>query len=135
MSVLKLSFDSSSNQYYFNYSSVITKRLSCIQYLLIKYGIKKNELDDKNISSNWLGFEYINNLLESIDQNISNDVTNNKEENNNQEQSTKNILKSNGIDKCSTQTEPNKILLCLLYPVLSYKNNLKSVNQFLELIK
>ena len=123
ISVLKLSFDSNSNEYFFNYSSIITKRLSCIQYLLIKYGITKNDWDNKNISSNWLGFEHINLLLDSIN-----------EKNNNQLDNS-NILKSNGIDKCSTQTEPNKVLLCLLYPVIAHKQNLKSVDQFLKLHK
>lgn len=147
MSVLKLSFDSNSNQYYFNYSSVITKKLSCIQYLLIKYGIRKNEWDNKNISSNWLGFEYINSLLDSINQNNNlnennGQIENNKQTKNNiqreniiQDNNNKKILKSNDIDKCSTQTESNKIILCLLYPVLAYKQNLKSVNQFFKLVK
>ena len=44
-------------------------------------------------------------------------------------------MKSNSIDNCSTQSEPNKILLCLLYPVLACKIKLKSVNQFLKLVK
>jgi hypothetical protein len=134
ISVLKLSFDSNSKEYFFNYTSVITKRLSCIQYLLIKYGITKNDWDKKNISSNWLGFEYIKLLLDSINENNNQEKKNNQHDHINEE-NNKNILKSNGIDKCSTQTEPNKVLLCLLYPVLAYKQNLKSVNQFLELHK
>ena len=123
MSVLKLSFEEKTKKYYFNYNSVITKRLSCIQYLLIKYGINKSDWDEKKIVSDWLGFEYIQNLLNSINDD--------KEKNQNNES----ILKSNGIDKCSNQTEPNNIILCLLYPVLNSKHNLKSVKQFLELNK
>ena len=123
MSVLKLSFEEKTKKYYFNYNSVITKRLSCIQYLLIKYGINKSDWDKKKIVSDWLGFEYIQNLLNSINDD--------KEKNQNNESK----LKSNGIDKCSNQTEPNNIFLCLLYPVLNSKHNLKSVKQFLELNK
>lgn len=113
MSVLKLSFDSDTKKYYFNYSSVITKKISCIQYLLLKYGINKKDWENKNIKSNWLGFEYIKKLLESID--VNGDKIK--------------------IDKCSNQTDPNNIILCLLYPVINSKHNLKSTNQFLNLIK
>ena len=123
MSVLKLTIDEKTKNYYFNYNSVITKRLSCIQYLLIKYGINKKDWDNKNIVSDWLGFEYIQNLLNSINDNKDKNQTNDK------------ILKSNGIDNCSNQTEPTNIMLCLLYPVLNSKQDLKSVKQFLKLIE
>ena len=112
MSVLKLSFDENKKEYYFDYNSIITKKLSCIQYLLIKYGIYKKDWENKNINSNWLGFEHIENLINSID-----------------------INDKHKIEKCSDQTEPNNIILCLLYPILSYKKDLKSVNQFLKLVK
>jgi hypothetical protein len=123
MSVLKLSFDEKTKKYYFNYNSVITKKLSCIQYLLIKYGINKIDWDNKHIVSDWLGFEHIQNLLNSIN------------DNRDKYQTDELVLGSNKIDKCSNQTEPNNIMLCLLYPVLNSKHNLKSVKQFLELGK
>jgi hypothetical protein len=131
MSVLKLSFDEKTKKYYFNYNSVITKKLSCLQYLLIKYGIHKTDWDNKNIISNWLGFEYIQNLLDSINENENKNDNDNDNENKNKEI----ISKSIEVDKCSGQTEPNNIILCLLYPVLISKPDLKSVNKFLELIK
>lgn len=118
MSVLKLQFDLDKKNYYFNYNSVVTNKLSCIQYLLIKYGINKKDWIDKKIYSNWLGFEYIENLL--------NDVNTYK----------KNIINNNYDDNCNLeQIEPNKIMMCLLYPVLNSKLNLKSTTQFNKFTK
>ena len=115
MSVLKLSYDESQQNYYFNYNSIITNKISCIQYLLIKYGMHKQDWIDNNIVSNWLGFEYIENILKTID--INNDNDNNK-------------LK---LDKCNIDNEPRDIILCLLYPLYYSKPNLKSANQFFKL--
>ena len=115
MSILKLSWDKTNKNYYFNYDSVVTKKLSCIQYLLIKYGIEKSEWIQKGINTNWLGFEYTNDIIKNIKAN-------------------KNILK-----KCNNHTNgrenENKIessILCLMYPLYYNKPNLKSVNQFTE---
>lgn len=46
----------------FNYSSIITEKLSCLQYLLLKYGIKKKYWKKKGIKSNWIGFDLIDML-------------------------------------------------------------------------
>ena len=43
-----------------NKNSIVTKKLSCIQYLLLKYGISKDEWKNYNIDTNWYGFESIN---------------------------------------------------------------------------
>lgn len=121
MSVLKLLYDSDKKNYYFNYNSVITKKLSCLQYLLIKYGINKKDWENKNINSNWLGFDHIHNLLT-------------KNSNSNSNKDFDSNLMTNNIDKCKfEQSEPNKIILCLLYPVLNSKINLKSTGQFASL--
>lgn len=116
MSILKLSWDKTNQNYFFNYDSIVTKKLSCIQYLLIKYGIEKSEWTQKGINTNWLGFEYTNDIIKNIKAN-------------------KNILK-----KCNNKTEietANKTeiessILCLMYPLYFNKPDLKSVNQFAE---
>ena len=110
ISVLKLSWDSSTSSYYFNYDSVITEKLSCIQYLLMKYGLKKKEWEEKNIQSNWLGFNYINSLTSQLE---------NKEK----------------LSKCTdTGDVPNDVVLCLLYPLYYSRPQLNSVNQFTDLV-
>lgn len=110
MSVLKLSWDN--DNYYFNYDCVVTKKLSCIQYLLIKYGIKKTEWNEKGINSDWLGFNYINSVVEEIKNN-------------------KNIYK-----KCNNNSNDiQSTILCLMYPLCFNKPNLKSVKEFNNLIK
>jgi hypothetical protein len=60
ISVLKLQNDH--NNLYFNCKGIITQKISCMQYLLLKYGFMKQNWDKKNIYSNWLGFNYINNI-------------------------------------------------------------------------
>ena len=106
ISILKLSCDESINEYYFNYDSVITEKISCIQYLLIKYGMTKKEWNNAKIITNWLGFEYIEQLLDKmINYNIN-------------------------LEKCSDLTNPLNILLCLLHPLYFNKPDLISVKQF-----
>lgn len=109
MSVLKLTWDATTSTYYFNYNSVITDKLSCIQYLLIKYGLKKKEWEEKNIQSDWLGFNYIDKLISQL---------NDKE----------------GFAKCTGEQIPDDVILCLLYPLCFSKPSLKSVNQFISLV-
>jgi hypothetical protein len=124
ISVLKLLFDEKINKYYFNYKSVITHKLSCLQYLLIKYGIYKKNWIEKKIISNWLGFEYITKFF-----NYLNNVYKNKK------LQTDIISNNTELDICFNQSEPNYIILCFLYQVINFKYNLKSVNQFNKLIK
>ena len=115
MSVLKLCWDKSNSNYYFNYDCVRTEKISCLQYLLIKYGIKKKDWESKGIYSNWLGFKYIDQLIEFAD-NDKKDIL------------TKCANQSNTVDN------PNDIMLCLLYPTHLNKPKLKSVDEFNKLI-
>lgn len=118
MSVLKLDWDKKTNNYYFNYNSVVSNKLSCIQYLLIKYGITKIEWKSKGINSNWLGFEYMDDIKKIINNNSNN--SNN----------------SNIQAKCNNNSSNiNEVILCLLYPLYFNKPNLKSINQFNKLIQ
>jgi hypothetical protein len=113
MAVLKLSWDENNKNLYFNYESIITEKLSCIQYLLIKYGITQKEWIEKKIYSDWLGFKYIDKIINYINNNNNNN---------------KNLLQ-----KCGEQNNSQDVILCLLYPIYFNKPNLNSVKQFLEL--
>jgi hypothetical protein len=110
ISVLKLL--NKENKLYFNQSSVITSKISCIQYLLIKYGITKKEWQNNNIESDWIGFNHINYLLKSI--------KNKKDDN---------ICSS----KIICENLSNNVLLCLLYQICMKKNELESVKQFIKI--
>jgi hypothetical protein len=57
MAVLKIKLVDDSIS--FNYDSIITKKLSCLQYLLIKFGLTKAEWEAKNIKTDWIGFKYL----------------------------------------------------------------------------
>ena len=63
MSVLKLQIDKSTNKVFFNTNSIITLKLSCIQYLLLKYGLTKEKWKEYSVDSNWLGFEYLKKVI------------------------------------------------------------------------
>lgn len=101
MSVLKLHNHNSIIS--FDMESIITKKLSCIQYVLLKYGITKESWKENNIHSNWLGFEKIKDLS---------------------------IQCNNGVESYDKNDEQN-IMKCLLYPVFcsNYKN-LKSIQEY-----
>ena len=68
MAILKLknnnndSNNNNNNELYFNHSCVITKKISCMQYLLLKYGYYKKDWHKHGINSNWMGFRYINSI-------------------------------------------------------------------------
>lgn len=47
----------------FGYNNVISMKLSCLQYLLLKYGITENDWNKSGIQTNWLGFKYIDKIL------------------------------------------------------------------------
>ena len=73
--------------------------------LLLKYGYTKEEWDKKNISSNWLGFKIITELL-----------------------------KSGSLDKCNNNKEYNNkniesMMECLLYPVICMNIKLNSIEK------
>ena len=102
ISVLKLQFVG--NELFFNNNSIITSKLSCIQYLLLKYGFTKQEWESQNIKTDWYGFNYVNHIFEKII---------NKEE----------IMS----EVCNHKINP---MLCLLYSLLINKNNIKSINEY-----
>lgn len=112
MSILKLGYDDILNKYFFDYSCVCTYKMSCIQYLLLKYGKTKNEWEQKNITSDWKGFEYVEPMIKEIEQGtIPNFPSENGDEN------TKPL---NGFN----------ILLSLLYPLYVRTPELRSVQQY-----
>jgi hypothetical protein len=100
ISILKLNIKD--NLISFNYNSVITNKLSCLQYLLIKYGKTKKEWDEKKIITNWVGFKYLDTITE-----LHETITSDEDE------------------KCMK----DNALLCLLYP-LTKKNNICSIELF-----
>jgi hypothetical protein len=74
--------------------------------------MKKEDWEKKNIKSNWVGFNYIDQLLESIE---------NKNETNKCD------------DTIDIKSNNHSILLCLLYQIHMKKNQLQSVIQFNDL--
>jgi len=111
MSVLKILKDPDSKYSYFNYDSVITNKLSCIQYLLIKYGKTQKEWEANNISSDWIGFKYTEDLIKLSTEEIK-----------------------DNLNKCNDD-ETRNIILCLLYPLYFNNSELKSVREFNSLNK
>jgi hypothetical protein len=105
MSILKLNIND--DLISFNYDSVITEKLSCLQYLLIKYGKTKKEWTNKYINTNWVGFRHLD-ISTKIDE----------------------VINSDEDAKCME----NSALLCLLYP-LTKKNNIRSIDLFNQMIK
>ncbi len=129
ISVLKLQVVN--NKIIFNTDNVVTKKISCIQYLLMKYGITQDDWEKLKKPSDWLGFEYIEKIknskskmeLEKIVKKCkSNECIgcSNKQNKNDKE------FDSESSDDYSS----DEIILCLLYPVLNSKLELKSINQF-----
>lgn len=108
MSVLKLLYDKKNSNYYFNYNSVVTQKISCIQYLLLKYGKTKSEWEQKKIHSNWLGFDYIDKIINHPDKD--------------------NLLTCN--KNCDKNDKTVDSILCLLYPLYCVIPNLNSIKQF-----
>lgn len=102
MSVLKLINDK--DNLYFNRDSIITQKISCIQYLLLKYGLTREEWENYDIISNWVGFDYINSLI-----NDSKDYDGNED-----------IYQKGG----------NNIMLNLIYPKFIKKYKIDSIKQF-----
>lgn len=140
ISVLKLRLNSESNNLYFDINDIITEKLSCIQYLLIKYGKTKEEWDNLNISSTWLGFEHIEKLINSITNgdNCSCNSNNDKfviEKNKKKKRPNGelNDIVEQPNNTCIDKSDSKQVILCLLSEVINNQDNLKSVNQFREL--
>jgi hypothetical protein len=144
ISILKLRFNSSNSNLYFVIDDVITEKISCIQYLLLKYGTTQKEWEDYGISSDWLGFDYIKKIINGkIMDNGCN--CNGKDKslfrftNKNSKKVKKNIgFESNGYiqqnhDECIDENNLEQIIACLLNPIINSKQNLKSIEQFRKL--
>ena len=117
ISILKLLHNEKSGDLYFNYSSIITMKISCIQYLLLKYGLCIKDWNDKKQKSNWNGFKYIDRIV------------------NNKNYSNNDAVKLE-LQRYSAKYENNtNILYTLLYPIKNKLiQNLKSVVYFNNLI-
>ena len=116
IAILKLLIDNDNNLY-FNNSSIITLQLSCIQYLLLKYGLDYKDWINKNICSNWIGFKYIQNVIAKLnDNNFKNSFNN-----------CKKLLNDTNIKINDNDT----IVMCLLYPIFkSNSRDIQSINEF-----
>ena len=112
MSVLQL-FNNMDNLY-FNNDSIITKKLSCLQYLLLKYGLNKNDWLKKGIDTNWIGFDYINEEFINSSLKCSN-------------------IPNYSSKKASAYNE--NVLYCLLYPIIKKNNNFNKLNKLKSLQK
>lgn len=131
MSILKLNY--LNNQLFFNNSSIITKKLSCIQYLLLKYGLKRDDWINKKIDSNWLGFEYVDTVIKKINEmkEESSDFITSLESKCSNSLSKKNSRKNFS----SISDAENTVVLCLLYPLIKIDlEKIPSVEQFNMLI-
>jgi hypothetical protein len=117
ISILKLLHNEDSGELYFNYSSIITMKISCIQYLLLKYGLCIKEWNDKKQNSNWNGFKYIDRIINNKDY-------------------CKNDAVKLELQRYSAKYENNTtILYTLLYPIKNKLiQTLKSVVYFNNLI-
>lgn len=150
MSVLKLNINHQTNTITFNVESVITKKLSCIQYLLLKYGLTKEKWEENNISSNWLGFDYLRQIignanLKSLENRLCSCNKNSDRETYCKEINVSTNIKSksniNGLGKTKTTFEElnsknaEETVLCLLYPIINCEIELDSIKQFRKQIK
>ena len=130
MSVLKLEY--SHDELFFNNNGIITEKLSCIQYLLLKYGLKLSDWKNKGIETNWIGFDYIDPIVNKI---LDTDVD-----------SLSDIIDSKCSDSSSNSRKKikmnpellnqNTIIMCILYPLVNVNvNKIKSIVQFNNFIK
>ncbi len=131
ISILKIV--SKGDKIIFNTDNVVTKKLSCLQYLLMKYGIKQEDWNKINITSDWLGFEFINKVMESTNS------TNLKEmiEKTKKCETCRNCGSSekDSESENSDELSSDEIILCLLSPVINKNLIVPSINQFRSLIK
>jgi hypothetical protein len=131
MSVLKLQYVD--NELFFNIASVVTNKLSCIQYLLLKYGLKLSDWTSKNITTNWIGFDFIdsfvNRILNSEDKTDVSDFVDSLD--------SKCTMLTNKKNKTNSETvSQNTIIMCILYPLINTDStNIKSIVQFNNLVK
>lgn len=131
MSVLKLEYID--NQFIFNDSGIITEKLSCIQYLLLKYGLKLDDWRNKNIDTNWIGFDYIDSIVNKIVDVGSSEISDIVEST----ETKCSEISNNGKNMKKLQTmNQNTIIMCILYPLVKIDvSNIPSIKHFNELIK
>ena len=134
MSVLKLQYEN--NKLYFNTDGIKTNKLSCIQYLLLKYGLKLSDWHSKNITTNWIGFDYINSIVNKI---LDSDNTSEISEVITSLDLKCSISSSNGKKKIISNPDiinQNTVIMCILYPLVNMNvNDINSIVQFNKLIK
>ncbi len=135
MAVLKLCFDPDNSELYFDINSVITEKLSCLQYLLLKYGTTLKEWEDLGTSSDWLGFNYIDEIMKQIKNNSDSNTCKNCENCNYEQAFVKKNNEFSYSNNKLNKDDVNEIILCILYPIINTKINLNSVNDFRNLIK
>jgi hypothetical protein len=123
MSILKLQYEN--DKIILNNNGIITCKLSCIQYLLLKYGLKLSDWENKNIETNWIGFDYIDSIV--------NKILNNDDNFDNEKCSDFSLtrLKKN----FNNDINQNTVIMCILYPLVNIDiNNIKSIVMFNNLI-
>jgi hypothetical protein len=132
MAVLKLIY--SNGELIFNNSSVITEQLSCIQYLLLKYGLRPEDWESKHITTNWIGFEYLKPILDSvIDSGDSNKISDFISES---ETVCLTPNKKNRNLNPKTEQDAKTVIMCILYPLINLPvDKIKSIVEFNNLIK
>ena len=116
MAILKLLYNKNSSELYFNYSSIMTMKLSCIQYLLLKYGLTIKEWNNKKQKSNWIGFNYVERIIDG-------------------KNCSKNDAINTELKRYSVKYQNNtNILYTLLYPIRhNLIENIKSIKSYNEL--
>lgn len=136
MSVLKLVIKPN-GQVIFNAESIVTKKISCVQYMLLKYGLTKENWEHYGSTSNWLGFEYLKKVLgnkniKSLEKtmcdlcNCGTDCVNISTKVNN---SGKNEVWSESVEDKNLE----QIITCLIYPITNCNLDINSISQFKKL--
>lgn len=139
MSVLKLVMNRD-GQIIFNIECIITKKISCIQYMLLKYGLTKENWEYYNSTSNWLGFEYLKKALgysklKSFEKSICQCGIDCKEIDFTKAKSSE--KKTERVEWKETIDIENldQIITCLIYPITNCKLDIQSINQFKKLFE
>jgi hypothetical protein len=134
MSVLKLGY--SNGELIFNSNGIITDKLSCIQYLLLKYGLKLSDWKNKGIDTNWIGFDYIDSIVNEI---LDSDKKSEISEIIDSLDSKCSLSSTNSKRKIKSNPEiinQNTIIMCIMYPLVNIDiNNIRSISEFNNLIK
>jgi hypothetical protein len=131
MSVLKLQY--LGDELFFNIDGIVTNKLSCIQYLLLKYGLKLSDWTSKHITTNWIGFDFIDSFVNKIlDSDFKSEITDFVDS-----IDSKCSLTSNKKNKSNFETiSQNTIIMCILYPLINMDaDSIDSIVQFNNLIK